>query len=502
MKDEIRPVAFSSSFYPHPLKVLIMGLRTVEQYKASLRDDRVVFYKGEKIADVTAHPDLGVCVDTMALDYEMAERPEYRELAVVYDKELGEDINRYYYTPQNAQDLVKQFDLIVAATRLGDGFIPLAHDIGADALNAVSITANMLGNQVYCERIEAYRTYLKQNDLAVVAAVTDVKGDRMLRPSDPKQAHPDYYVRVVDQNKDGIVVRGAKIHITGAMNSNEFFAIPCRAMTEQDKDYAVAFAIPTNSKGLKLVCRPFHAHITPYEFPNSHPVRVHTDSLIIFDDVFVPWERVFLFGEWKAAGLMAHNFALLHRRTGCAYRVPMSEQLLGVAQAIAEYNGVANAPHVQEKITEIVIYLQTLRSLSYSACLDFKVYGGIPVPNPVTTNIAKYHFANNYHSVVKIIQDLAGGLLVTAPTYKDYELPELHEDIRKYLGGVANVPTEDRLRMIDLIRRITGADRETIALQGEGSPQAQRMTIYGEARKEIAECKKMVEQLAEIGQPR
>ena len=479
-----------------------MALKTAQQYKASLRDDRVVYYKGEKVADVTTHPDLSVCVDTMALDYEIAEQPAYRDLAVVHDQELGEDISRYYYTPQNADDLVKQFDLIVAATRLGDGFIPLAHDIGADALNAVSITANMMGNQKYGGRIQAYRKYLKQNDLAVAAAVTDVKGDRMLRPSDPQQAHPDNYVRVVDRNDQGIIVRGAKIHITGAMNSNELFIIPCRAMTEADKDYAVAFAIPTNTKGLKLVCRPFHAHITPYEFPNSRPVRVHTDSLIIFDDVFVPWERVFLCGEWKPAGLMAHNFALLHRRTGCAYRVPMSEQLLGVAQAIAEYNGVANAPHVQEKITEIVIYLQTLRSLSYSACLDFKVYGGIPVPNPVTTNIAKYHFANNYHSIIKIIQDLAGGLLVTAPTYKDYQLPELRDDIKKYLGGVASVPTEDRLRMFDLIRRITGADRETIALNGEGSLQAQRMTIYVEAKKEIAECKKMVEQQAEIGKER
>ncbi|MGB8647627.1 MAG: 4-hydroxyphenylacetate 3-hydroxylase N-terminal domain-containing protein [Anaerolineae bacterium] len=475
-----------------------MGLKTAQQYKESLRDERVVYYKGERVEDVTTHPDLGVCVDTMALDYEIAERSEYRDLAVVHDAGLGEEISRYYHVPANSEDLVKQLELIIAATRLGDGFIPLAHDIGADALNAVSITANMLGNKEYCDRIEAYRQHLKREDLAVVAAVTDVKGDRMLRPSDPRQAHPDYYLRVVDRTSDGIIVRGAKIHISGAMNSNEFFAIPCRAMTEADKDYAVAFAIPTNTKGIKLICRPFHAHITPFEFPNSRPVRVHTDSLIVFDDVFVPWERVFLCGEWKYAGVLAHNFALLHRRTGSAYRIPMSEQLLGVAQAIAEYNGVAGAPHVQEKITDIVIYLQTLRALTYAACYNYVVYGGIPVPNPVTTNIAKYHFANNYHQIVKIIQDLAGGLVVTAPTYQDYLLPELHDDIDKYLGGVAGVSTENRLRMFDLIRRITGADRETITLNGEGSLQAQRMTILTEARQEIAACKKMVQEQAEI----
>ncbi|HBY95402.1 MAG TPA: 4-hydroxybutyryl-CoA dehydratase [Chloroflexi bacterium] len=475
-----------------------MGLKTVEQYKESLRDGRVVYYKGERVEDVTTHRELSVCVDTMALDYEMSESPQYRDLAVVYDEGLDQEISRYYHLPKDGNDLLRQFDLIVASTRLGDGFIPLAHDIGADALNAISITANMMGNKEYIERIENYRTYLKQNDLAVVSAVTDVKGDRLLRPSDPRQAHSDYYVHVVDQNSKGIIVRGAKVHISGAAYSNELFVIPCRAMTEADKGYAVAFAIPTNTPGLKQVCRPFHSRITPLEFPNSRPIRVHSDSLVIFNDVFVPWERVFLCGEWKFAATMVYHFALMHRRTACAYRIPMTEQLLGVAQAIAEYNGVAKAPHVQEKITDILIYLQTLRSMSYSACLDYVTYGGIPVPNPVTTNIAKYHFADQYHSIVKIIQDLAGGLLVTAPTYKDYQLPELHEDISKYLGAHAGMPTEQRLRMFDLIRRLTGADRETIALHGEGSLQAQRMTIYAEARKVLAECKKMVEEQAGI----
>lgn len=476
-----------------------MGLMTVQQYKESLRDGRVVYYKGEKVEDVTAHPAISVCVNTMSIDFEMAHLPEYKDLAVVYDQDLGEEISRHYHIPGDGNDLIKQFDLIVKSTELGDGYIPLAHDIGADALNAISITANTMGNREYIDRIESYRRYLKKNDLAVVAAVTDVKGDRMLRPSDPGQSHPDFYVRVVEKNSKGIVVRGAKAHISGAAYSNEFFVIPCRAMTEGDADYAVAFAIQANARGITQVARPFQASITTLEFPNSRPVRIITDSLIIFDDVFVPWDRVFLCGEWKYAATMVYNFALLHRRTGCAYRIPLSEQFLGAAQAIAEYNGVAGAPHVREKITELVIYLETLKSLSRSACLDHATHGGIPVPNPVTTNIAKYHFAHNYHGVVKIVQDLAGGLLVTAPTYKDYQLPDLQEHIKKYLGGKAGIPTEDRLRMLDLIRRMTKSDLETIALHGEGSPIAERMTIYTEARKVIGQCKKLAEDLAGIG---
>ncbi len=475
-----------------------MGLKTVQEYKESLKDGRRVFYKGERVADVTTHPELSVAVETMALDYHLAELPEYHDLATVYDEALGERINRYYYLPRNGDDLLKQFDLIVASTRMGDGFIPLAHDIGSDALNAISITANMMGSQEYIQRIEQYRTYLKQTDLAVVTAMTDVKGDRLLRPSDAQQNHPDYYVHVTQRRPDGIIVRGAKVHITGAPYSNEIFVIPSRAMAEQDADYAVAFAIPVNAPGLKMVGRPFHAHITPLEFPNNRPVRVHTDALIIFDDVFVPWERVFLCGEWKHSATLVYNFALMHRRTGCAYRIPMSEQFLGVARAIAEYNGIASAPHVREKLTDLVIYLETLRSMARAACLDFVTYGGIAVPNPISTNIAKYYFANEYHNVVKIIQDLAGGLLVTAPTYKDYALPELQADLERYLSAKAGYPAEQRLRMLDLIRRITGADRETIALHGEGSLQAQRMTILAEARQVIGECVKMVEAQAEI----
>lgn len=475
-----------------------MGLITADQYKESLNDGREVYYKGERVENVATHDDLGVCVDVMAIDYEMAEHPDTRDLAVMKDPVTGEEISRYYYKPQNAEDLLKAHELIVKATELGDGYIPLAHDIGADALNAIHITANMMGNQDYIDRIERYRKELQEKDLATCAGVTCVKGDRMLRPSDPAQVHPDFYVRVVDRNRKGIVVRGAKIHITGAAYCNDIFVVPCRAMTEADKDYAVAFAIAANTKGIKQVCRPFTSHISPLEWPNTRPVRVHTDSFIIFDDVLVPWERVFLCGEWKYAAPMVYNFALMHRRTGCAYRIPLSEQLLGVAVAIAQYNGISDAPHVKEKLTDLVIYLETLKSLSKTACYDFVMRGGIAVPNPIATNMAKYHFAHHYHDVVKSIQDLAGGLLVTAPTYKDYQRPELREAIEKYLVGNRNVSAENRLRMFDLIRRITKADLETICLHGEGSPIAERMTIYMEAQKVMNDCRKLVEEIAQI----
>ena len=479
-----------------------MGLMTAAQYRESLNDGRIVYYKGKKIDNVCEHPHLAACVNTVAVDYEMAHDPKYKDLALVYDEELQENISRYNHIPKNGQDLLKHLDLIIKATELGQGYIPLAHDIGADAMNAIAITARTMGDagKEYATRIEKYRTYLKKTDKCVVAGVTDAKGDRHLRPSDPGQAHPDFHVRLVSKDDKGIIVRGAKVHITGASYCNEFFVIPCRALSgPEDAPYAVAFAIPANTKGVRQIVRPFNGRISDDEFPLDSPLRMmHTDSFIIFDNVFVPWDRVFLCGEWKFAATMVYNFALMHRRTGCAYRIPMSEQLLGIAQAIAEYNGIADAPHVKEKITEIVIYLETLTALARSACLDFVEHAGIPVPNPITTNIAKYHFAHNYHKICEIIQDLAGGLLVTAPTYRDWTNPETHEDIKKYLQGNAKITTEQRLRMFDLIRRLTAGDLETICLHGEGSPYAERMTIHMEARKVIARCKALAEGMAGI----
>lgn len=470
-----------------------MGLMTAQEYRESLKDGRLVYLRGERVDDVTADPMLKVCVDTAALDYEMTHMPEYRDLAVVL-RDDREPISRYYHQPQDGDDLLKRHELMVEATRFGGGAIPFTHDIASDTLNAINITANLMGNREYVERAENYRRHLQKTDLAVAVAVTDVKGDRTLRPSSPKQEHPDYYVRIVDRRADGIVVRGAKAHITAAAYFNEMLVIPSRNMTEEDADYAVAFALPVNTKGIIQVCHPSKTAFGPYEFPvEDRPIRWHTDSLIIFDDVFVPWERVFLCGEWQFAMQLVYNFAYFHRHTAASYRIPISEMMLGMAQAMAEYNGIDRVSHVREKIIDLVIYLNMLKSLSRAACVDYVMHGGFATPNPVITNMAKYHFASKYHDCVKIVQDMAGGLLSTAPTYKDFQNPDIQEFIMKYLGGRAGVSAEQRLRMLQLMRRILDPEIEVLAVHGEGSFEAQRMTIFAEALPEIMRCKEFAE---------
>jgi 4-hydroxybutyryl-CoA dehydratase/vinylacetyl-CoA-Delta-isomerase len=473
-----------------------MGLKTAAEYRQSLKDGRIIYLNGEQVADVTAHPALRVGVDTAAFDYQMAEMPEYRDLAVVTDEKTGEAISRYYYTPKGSDDLLKRHELMVAGTRANQGVVPFTKDIGADSMNAVSMTAQMMGKKEYVERAETFRSYLQKNDLSMAGAMTDVKGNRVLRPSDPRQAHPDYYVRIVDRNRDGIVVRGAKVHITAAAYFNELLILPCRNMSQADADYAVSFAIPANTKGVVQICHPFHYQIGADNFPLDVPVRTHTDSMIVFDDVLVPWDRVFLAGEWEFAMPLVYNFATLHRHTGCSYHIPLLEILVGMAQAIAEYNGIDRVSHVREQITDLAIQLQTLKSLSKASCLDYEIYGGIPIPNRTITNIAKYSYANSWHNCTKLIQDIAGGLLVTAPTYRDWQNPKTRGYIEKYLGGKAEISTEDRLRMFQIIRHALSAESEVVAIHAEGSLAAQRMTILAEAMSDIQECKQRAIALA------
>ncbi len=475
-----------------------MALMTAEQYRESIRDNRVVYLCGERVVDVLSNPVLRTCIETACIDYEMTEMPEYRDLAVV-TRDDGAPISRYYHVPRSGDDLLRRHELMVEATRLGSGAIPFTHDIASDAMNAVNITATLMGSEGYARRAESYRRYLQDSDLSVAVAMTDVKGDRSQRPSSPRQGHPDYYLRVVDRNDEGIVVRGAKAHISAAAYFNEIFVVPCRNMSEDDADYAVSFAIPVDTQGLVQIAHPIKSDFGPLDFPvEGIPLRWHTDSLVIFDDVFVPWKRVFLCGEWAFAMPLVYNFAYFHRHTAASYRVPVSEMMVGMAQAMAEYNGVDKATHIIEKITDLVIYVNMLKSLSRAACVDFVVHGGIPTPNPVITNMAKYYFASNFHRCVEMVQDVAGGLLSTAPTYADFANPEIGGLIEKYLGGAGGATAEQRLRMLQFIRRILCQEIEVLAVQGEGSFQAQRMTIFLESQDEIQQYKKMTEREAGI----
>ena len=463
-----------------------MALRTPQEYVDSLQDGRVVYYKGERVKDVTSHPTLSVAVKHACIDYEMAEDPAYRDLAVIDDPHVGETISRYYHLPRNSDDLLKRSKLIETATGLGRTLVVLIKEIGTDALFALHMVARHMDDHLktdYLPRVQAFYRHCAVQDLAVAVAQTDVKGDRSLPPS--RQTHPDYYVRIVEERPDGIVVRGAKIHTSVMTNSNEVIVLPTRNMSEADRDYAVAFAIPADTPGVKMICSPYGA---PRHGSFDHPITSQhkmTETLTVFDDVFVPRERVFLQKEWQYAGALAKTFVEFHRFTAISYKLPLTDTLVGAAQLIADYNGLLRPGHIREKITRLISYTQTLRALTTQAALACRVAEeGIAVPSPLLVNIAKLHFAENYHAMIGALQDISGGILVTAPGEEDLLNPETRPLIEKYLGGREGVPAADRLRALNMISELTAADfggyQAVLAIHAEGSIEAEKMTIHRE----------------------
>ena len=462
-----------------------MSLRTAEEYKASLRDGRVVYYRGDRVEDVTTHPVIGLAVNHAAIDYEIAHRPEYRHLAVY------EGYSRYFKMPSTADDLLKRSELIEASTRLGRTLVVLVKEIGTDCLFALHLVAKQMDEKLgtaYLPRVRAIYEHCRNSDLAMAVAQTDVKGDRGRGPSE--QEHPDYYVRIVDRRPGGIVVRGAKVHTSVTPNANELFVIPTRNLTSADADYAVAFCTPLNTPGLKQIASPYGAgHDNPFTHPISSRHKM-METLTVFDDVFVPNERVFMNGEWQFAGALAKTFVEFHRFTAISYKLPLLDLLAGSALLIAEQNGIARAGHVREKLTWLISYAETVRMLTKMAAIQCSVEDGIAVPNTAVVNIAKLHFATNYHQGLMHVQDLTGGLLVTGPGEEDLKNPETAAYIARYLGGAGGVPAAERLRTINLISDLTsgefGGYQAVLAIHAEGSLEAEKLTILREYDQERA----------------
>jgi aromatic ring hydroxylase len=458
-----------------------MGLRTPQQYIESVRDDRTVFYRGEKVSDVTTHPVIKKAVHHAALDFEMAENPEYRDLAVVRDG-AGE-YSRYFKLPASTDDLLKRSQLIEAATAEGKTLVVLVKEIGTDALFALHKVSRQVDTKYetnYYERVRKFYEHCRDNDLALSVAQTDVKGDRSAGPQ--SQAHPDYYTRIVERRDDGIVVRGAKIHTSCTTNVNELIVLPTRAMSEADKDYAVSFAIPVNTPGVKLIASPYGGSPkSEFDAPLSAD-RKMMETITIFDDVFVPWERVFLAGEHDFAAAIALGFVEYHRFTAVSYKLPLVDALIGSAVLMADLNGISKAAHVRDKLIWLISYAETLRALTEMAAIrGVGDEHGIFAPDALTTNMAKYHFAHHYHEALQHVQDIAGGMLVTGPGVEDFSNPDTGDLLRKYLGGRAGIDGEVRTRAMNMVSDLTTGDfggyHAVLAIHAEGSLEAEKLMI-------------------------
>ncbi len=462
-----------------------MALRTEEEYKEGLKDGRKVYMLGNSVEDVTEDPYIKVGVETAAFDFKMGHDPEMKALAVMKDRETGEEISSYFDIPDRPEAVKERFNLVNTACSYAGGAIPFVKDVGTDLLNALLALSGMLDDKTYRDRIISYRDYCARKDLSMAGAVTDTKGDRSKSPSE--QESPDYYLRIVDESDDEIVVSGTKAHITASAYCDEVIVIPTRNLTENEKEYAVAFAIPLNTPGILQVCRPNFRYENKYLFPRPEPHKAHVESLLVFDNVRIPKERVFMNGEWQFAQALAYAFTAFHRFTAVSYKIPIIERMAGMGMLIADANGIEKASHVKEIFVNMIKYVETTKALAQAAIAKPENFfnTGYYVADRLTANIAKLYFASNFHEYVRNIQDLCGGLLVTQPTYQDWQNPELRPYLEKSLGGANGYTAEERLKLMSYAHHIIASDfhgyHETLTIHAEGSFAAQKMMMGLEA---------------------
>lgn len=469
-------------------------MKTPDEYLASLAAMKHnVWMNGAKIERPWEHPQIIPGINIVRLTYEWPQKPEHRDLVTATSHLTGQTINRFTHIHQSAEDLQKKVEMTRLYCR---ETLCIQRCMGVDALNALSIITHhldgMFGTQ-YQARLLDFIRYFQENDLVGNAAMTDVKGDRSLRPH--QQADPDLYLHVVERRKDGIIVRGAKAHNTLAPYAHELIVLPTRDMTAQDADYAVAFAIQADAPGITLICRgaaPSGKREMASPFSSRY---ASVESLTVFDDVFVPWDRVFMCGEWQLAGHLAETFATYHRHSYCGCKPAISDLLLGSAALVAEYNGIGKAHHVRDKLIEFMTTAELVHACGLAASMKGQqMTSGTYLPDLVYANVGKYYAGTNLHHEIELLQDLAGGLLVTMPSEEDYQSKLLGDVLRKYLAGPADLPVDDRVRCFRLIEDFTASKFAGLAMvagvHGGGSPEAEKLAIYRsydlESRKQLA----------------
>jgi 4-hydroxybutyryl-CoA dehydratase/vinylacetyl-CoA-Delta-isomerase len=476
-----------------------MALKTAKQYYQSLKDLHPTAYiLGEKVENVNEHPLIKHMTAAVAKTYELENDPEGKKYLVTKSDLTNEPVSRFVKFYKSPDDLLTKVRMLKFLTqRIGGCFMRCT---GMDAINSIGIEAYNCDQKYgtnYWERLVNFVKEMQKEDLVIFSGVTDVKGDRSLRPSEQKD--PDMYLHVVDRNKEGIVVRGAKIHQTGSLCAHWGLIVPTREMREPDKDYAVSFAIPADAEGLihvygrgTLEARALQdCDLGNIEFSKFCP-------MIIFKDVFVPWEQVFLCGEYEFAGNMVRNFGNYHRHSHGGCKCGVGDVLVGAAAAAADYNGLTRVSHINNKLAEMLKTTEAIYGCSIAASVESTVTpSGIYNVDPVLSNTSKLYEGKVLHEVIRMMIEIAGGMVADIPSAQDFENPEIGPLLNKYLKGAENVSTEDRVRLFRLIEKLAFESRDIVSnIHGAGSPETHRMTILRNA--DIESKKKLAKNLAGI----
>jgi 4-hydroxybutyryl-CoA dehydratase/vinylacetyl-CoA-Delta-isomerase len=461
-----------------------MGLMTKAEYIESLRKlNPTVYMFGEKIENVLVNPRLRAGIEATGATYELAEIPEYRDLIVTQSKLIDEPINRFNNPPGSIADLVARVKINrLLGRRVGTCF---QRCTGQDCLVALSLTtfdADRKYGTEYNKRFLEFLKYMQKNDFTANAGVTDVKGDRNLSPMD--QPDKDVYLHVVEKRADGIVVRGAKCHQTGSLSAHEIIVLPTRALRKGEEEFAVAFAVPSDTAGVIHVVGRSSLDTREQDGCDCGNQRYSKYApTVIFDNVFVPWSRVFLCGEVEFAADLVAYFSAFHRQSHGGCKAGKIDCMVGAALTMMAYNGTEKVSHHKEKVTDMIHRAETLYGCSLAAS-----YEGKPMPSgtyfidPVLANASKIHEGKEMAEATRLMIDIAGGFVADLPSDRDFDNPEVGPLLKKYLKGNGQTPVENRIKMFRLIEKLAMESADTISdIHGGGSPAAHRLTIFRES---------------------
>ena len=470
-----------------------MALMTAQEYIDSLRKlNTRVYMFGEKIDNWVDHPMIRPSINCVAMTYALAQDPQYADLMTVKSSLTGHTINRFTHLHQSTEDLMNKVKMQrLLGQKTASCF---QRCVGMDSFNAVFSTTYEIDEKYgthYHENFKKFLTMVQDNDLTVDGAMTDPKGDRSKAPHE--QADPDMYLHIVERRPDGIVVRGAKAHQTGVLNSHEVIVMPTQTMKEEDSDYAVSFAVPMDTPGITMIigrqsCDTRKLEGCTLDVGNREFGGV--EALTIFDNVFVPNDRIFLCGEYEFSGMMVERFAGYHRQSYGGCKVGVGDVLIGAAALAADYNGAAKASHVKDKLIEMTHLNETLYCCGIACSAEgHPTESGNYLIDLLLANVCKQNVTRFPYEIVRLAEDIAGGLMVTMPSQVDFSSDTvvgrngetIGEICNKFFAAREGVKTEDRQRIMRFIENLclgaAAVGYRTESMHGAGSPQAQRIMI-------------------------
>lgn len=480
-----------------------MPLKTPEEYLESIKRPVNLYMFGEKIKEFWNHPIIQPSINTVMKIYELAQKEENKDLLTATSHLTGEIINRFTHIHQSVDDLIKK----VKMQRLLGQHTACCFQrcVGFDAANALYSVTYEIDENIgtnYHERFKKYWIEVQNQDLMVDGAMTDTKGDRSKRPA--QQPDPDAYLRIVDENDEGIIVRGAKVHQTGFLNSHKAIIMPTLTLCPGEEDYAMSFGVDTNEKGITLVygrqscdtrkMEEGKLDIGNYKYGGQ-------EIFVIFDNVFIPNENIFMKGEVKFSGDLVNRFAGFHRQSYGGCKVGVGDVLIGASALISEYNGTERASHIRDKLVEMVHLNETLYSCGIAcSSLGFQRDAGNYEMDMLLANVCKQNVTRFPYEIGRLAEDIAGGIICTLPSEADFKSEEIGPLISKYLSTCEGISPNDRYKLLRFIENLTmgvaSVSYRTESMHGAGSPMTQRIMISRQAN--LDEKKKLVKNILDI----